>query len=111
MSLTVVCLCAEWCNTCGSYRSTFDAQAQRQPADRFVWLDIEEHEALLGDLDITNFPTLLLLDDTGQALFAGTVTPQAETLLRLCQAADSGSLTPRAVERQWQDVARHLHKP
>lgn len=111
MALTVVCLCADWCNTCQSYRATFESVAVGRPADRFEWLDIEDHEALLGDLDITNFPTLLLATDTGQALFAGTVTPHAETLQRLCLAADSGSLAPDAVERQWQEIARQLHKP
>lgn len=111
MSLTVVCLCAEWCNTCGSYRSTFDAQARRQPADRFVWLDIEEHEDLVGQLDITNFPTLMLLDGTGQLLFAGTVTPQPQTLERMCQAALGATLGPVSAEGDWQALVDHFRSP
>jgi thiol-disulfide isomerase/thioredoxin len=80
-----VCLCAAWCDTCTAYRATFEAAAQRFEAVRFVWLDIEDQEALLGPVEVENFPTVLIAlgDDVR---FFGTVTPQAQTLERLLRA-------------------------
>ena len=95
--LLVACLCADWCRTCGLYRDTLeearDALQAEYPAQpmRFVWVDIEDESELIGDLDIENFPTLVLA--TGdQVLFAGTVMPHVQTVERLVQGAIDGSL-------------------
>ena len=78
------------------------------PQARFVWVDVEEHDALLGDLDIENFPTLLLANAQMQACFAGTVLPHADTLQRMCQAALQGDFVPLNDEA-WQAVVGGLH--
>ena len=95
--LLVACLCAEWCRTCGLYRDTFEeardalqAEYPSQPM-RFVWVDIEDESELIGDLDIENFPTLVLAAGE-QVLFAGTVMPHLGTVERLVQGAIDGSL-------------------
>ena len=84
----VVCLCAEWCGTCREYEALFEAQAQRLDA-RFVWVDIEDHDEVLGPIDVENFPTLLIARGD-EVLFFGTVTPHAQTLLRLVETAARG---------------------
>ena len=56
----VACLCAEWCGTCRGYRSGFEEMAARHPDKRFFWIDIEDQADLLGDLDVENFPTVLI---------------------------------------------------
>ena len=89
-SVHVFCLCAQWCGTCREYQPLFDQLAAQLPQARFTWVDVETHDDLLGDLDIENFPTLLIADQLGQPLFAGTVLPHAETLQRMCQAALNG---------------------
>lgn len=97
--LLVACLCARWCRTCEAYRATLQevrAELRRTRAHarlRFVWIDIEDEAALIGDLDIENFPTILLARDD-QGLFLGTVTPHAAALGRLIQAALDGALPP-----------------
>ena len=79
----VACLCAEWCGSCREYRATFDALAAQFGADAdFAWIDIEDDADALGDLDIEDFPTLLIAD-AGGARFLGPVTPQAQTAERL----------------------------
>ena len=97
--LLVACLCAAWCRTCDAYqqtlatvRDTLAAEAAREPVPpRYVWVDIEDEADLVGDLDIENFPTLLLA--RGDALlFFGTVTPHAGTLERLVRGALQGTL-------------------
>ncbi|MDB5963454.1 MAG: thioredoxin [Massilia sp.] len=105
---TVACLCAAWCGTCGSYRDTFETLAARHPQLRFVWIDIEDQADIVGDLDIENFPTLLIQRDDVVAFF-GTVLPDAALAERLITAQlatpseDLGRLASSTEERRsWQ---------
>jgi thiol-disulfide isomerase/thioredoxin len=80
--LLVACLCAEWCGTCRSYRTTFTELAQRHPECCFVWVDVEDHADALGDFDVENFPTLLV-QRGNDVLFFGPVLPHAGVVERL----------------------------
>ena len=86
----VACLCAAWCGTCGSYRATFDALAARHPDKHFIWIDIEDQADVVGDLDVDNFPTLLIQRHDTVAFF-GTVLPDAALAERLIQAQTAQS--------------------
>ena len=98
--LLVICLCAGWCGVCRDYRTTFDAAAAAfgnsvGTRAMFSWLDTEDDAALLDDVDVENFPTLLIA--RGQrTLFFGPITPQPATLARLVQRALDGELRPLA---------------
>lgn len=83
----VACLCAAWCGVCREYQPLFEqvAGACASLAD-FAWVDIEDHDEVLGGLDVENFPTLLIAHGDA-AMFFGTVTPHAQTLTRLVQTA------------------------
>ncbi len=87
--LVVACYCAAWCDTCGTYRPGFEALAAHHPAHVFVWIDIEENEALLNDEEVENFPTLLVQSPTGN-LFFGAMLPYPEHLERLLESLDAG---------------------
>jgi hypothetical protein len=97
--LLVACLCAQWCRTCDVYRDTLaaarDAIRLGHPgrATRFVWVDIEDESELVGDLDIEDFPTLLLARGD-QVLFFGPVLPHAQKLDRLVRSALDTELPP-----------------
>jgi thiol-disulfide isomerase/thioredoxin len=93
-ALRVVCLCAAWCGVCRDYRATFDAAAAETPA-RFAWIDIEDDAELLDDVDVENFPTLLIAKGE-RTLFFGTITPQPAMLARLLQSARAGELAAPA---------------
>ncbi|WP_219114218.1 thioredoxin family protein [Janthinobacterium sp. UMAB-56] len=82
---TVACLCALWCGTCGSYRTTFEELAARHPDTVFVWIDIEDQADVVGELDIDNFPTLLIQHEDNVAFF-GTVLPDGGLAHRMVQA-------------------------
>ena len=81
----VACLCAAWCGTCSSYRATFEELAQRHPDKTFVWIDIEDQADIVGDLDVDNFPTLLVQRGDTVAFF-GTMLPDGAVADRLVQA-------------------------
>lgn len=92
--LEVVCLCALWCGSCRTYQPLFEAlEASFQGAARFTWVDIEDQSDALGDIDVENFPTLLILQSR-DVLFFGPVMPHASTLSQLVQSALDGRLTP-----------------
>jgi thiol-disulfide isomerase/thioredoxin len=104
----VACLCAAWCGTCGSYRATFEQLAQRHPDKLFVWIDIEDHADIVGDLDVENFPTLLIQRDDVVAFF-GTMLPDpalADRLVKAQAALGAGELAQLAAgsaeRREWQ---------
>jgi thioredoxin 1 len=96
-ALLVVCLCAQWCGTCRDYRAAV-AQVQRElgsAAVDFAWVDIEDQADVVDDIDVDDFPTVLIVQ--GEALlFFGTVLPHTQTLLRLVRSALDGGLGPVA---------------
>jgi len=81
----VACLCAAWCDACRSYRPNFDAWAEQHPDKHFIWIDIEDQADVVGDLDVENFPTLLIQRGDLVA-FYGTVLPEVKLADRLLLA-------------------------
>ncbi len=78
----VACLCAGWCDVCKQYRAGFEALATDFPDAQFVWIDIEDQADLVGDLDVENFPTILMQRDDIVA-FYGTMLPEPRQVARL----------------------------
>ncbi len=104
----VACLCAGWCGTCTSYRKVFEELAARHPDKFFLWIDIEDQAEVVGELDIENFPTLLIQREE-QVAFFGTVLPDPGLAHRIVQAQAAHSadelaaLAGGSAERQqWQ---------
>ena len=58
--VTVVALCAAWCDTCNEFRFAYERLAAARPGVAFLWLDIEDDSAICGDIDVENFPTLAI---------------------------------------------------
>jgi len=87
----VICLCAAWCGTCREYQPGFEALAAQFPDARFLWLDIEDHAEQLGDLDIENFPTLLI-KRRAWVLFYGVMLPHLSHLRRTLETFQEQSV-------------------
>ena len=81
----VACLCAGWCDVCKQYRAGFDALASEFPDHQFVWIDIEDQADLVGDLDVDNFPTILL-QHRDTVAFYGTMLPEPRQVARLLES-------------------------
>ena len=90
--LTILCLCAQWCVICREFEAQFQHLRDAQPEHHWRWIDIEDHDAVLSDLDIQNFPTIVILDGDGELCFAGTIEPRPDMLKRLVQSAQAGHL-------------------
>ncbi|WP_354333028.1 MULTISPECIES: thioredoxin family protein [unclassified Undibacterium] len=81
----VACLCAAWCDTCTAYRIAFDQLAEQYPDVCFAWIDIEDQAHLVDEIDIENFPTILIQhQDTVH--FFGTMLPDTMQLHRLLKS-------------------------
>ena len=90
---TVFCFCAAWCRTCDAYVRVFETLAHdRRAQSRWVWLDIEEHADVIGDVEVENFPTLLIADARSVCFF-GPVLPQAGVAARLFDSVTKGQGT------------------
>lgn len=113
----VACLCAAWCDVCNAFRTDFDAWAARHPDRHFIWIDIEDQADMLGDIDVENFPTLLI--QRGDIVtFFGTVLPDQRLADRLLQAqvekseaelhAEANSSDERQTWQRSHNLRRHL---
>ena len=80
----VRCLCAAWCDTCVAYRGGFLEMARRFPQAEFRWVDIEEDAQALEDIEVENFPTILVRRG-GETLFQGVLLPHHSHLARLLE--------------------------
>ncbi|MBK4735793.1 thioredoxin family protein [Noviherbaspirillum pedocola] len=105
----VACLCAAWCDVCRQYRPSFEELAARHPDKQFLWIDVEDQADVVGELDVENFPTILIQRDDIVA-FYGTMLPEARQLHRLIEAQTERSADELLAEaqssserRQWQD--------
>lgn len=101
----IACLCAAWCRLCEAYSEVFQpvlaALQLQHPQLVLHWIDIEDESALVGELDVETFPTVVVA--TAHAVpFAGTLTPQADTLARVLRAALAQ--TPRETRRQAPEI-------
>lgn len=112
----VACLCADWCGSCREYAAAFNAWAARYPQHHFVWIDIEDQADLVGDLDIDNFPTLLIERGSTVAFF-GPVEPDtrlAERILLSQLEKSDAELQREAIgseeRRAWQEQCNLLQK-
>ncbi|MCE2866358.1 MAG: thioredoxin family protein [Burkholderiaceae bacterium] len=104
----VACLCAAWCDVCKQYRPGFEGLAAEYPEQQFVWIDIEDQADLVGDLDVENFPTILI-QHRDIVVFYGTMLPEPRQVARLLEAQlsrDDDELrreaSSSAERQQWQ---------
>lgn len=75
-------LCAGWCTTCRDFLPAFAELAARRPDSSWLWIDIEDDSALVGDVDVETFPTPVLYVDATLRHF-GPMLPQAALIERL----------------------------
>ncbi|MGC3963502.1 MAG: thioredoxin family protein [Rhodocyclaceae bacterium] len=107
----VTCLCAQWCGSCREYRPSFEALAGSRPGVAYAWVDVEDEAEVAGDVDVDNFPTLVI--QRGEhVLFCGPMIPDVRALDRLLvsfmeqDAAASAAYAVGTPERRgWQGVA------
>lgn len=89
-SWIVACLCAAWCGACREFRPGFNELADRYPDVHFVWIDIEDQADVVGELDVDNFPTLLI--QRGDIVtFFSPMHPDPKQAERLLQAQSEQS--------------------
>ena len=81
-ALWVACLCAAWCGVCRDWLPMFTAQARAHPHMRFAWVDVEDEDEAMGEVDIETFPTLMVARGE-QVLYFAPIPPLASQFARL----------------------------
>lgn len=85
-AIRVVCLCASWCGVCRDFVAQYQATMSATPDVVFDWYDVEDDVDKLGDVEVENFPCILI-GVRGKPVFFGPITPHRSTLQRLIQHA------------------------
>lgn len=78
----VACLCAAWCGVCRDWLPAFTELAAAHPHMQFAWVDVEDEDDAMGDVDIETFPTLLVARND-EVLFLGPIPPLATQFTRM----------------------------
>jgi len=78
----VACLCAAWCGVCREWLPQFTAQARAHPHLRFAWVDVEDEDETMGEVDIETFPTLLVARGD-RVLYLAPIPPLGTQFTRL----------------------------
>ena len=78
----VACLCAAWCGVCREWLPQFTAQARAHPQLRFAWVDVEDEDETMGEVDIETFPTLLVARGD-RVLYLAPIPPLGTQFTRL----------------------------
>lgn len=77
-NLWVICLCAQWCDICRQMQASLQQDHWVPPMVNWLWVDIEDHADLLGDLEVETFPTYLIGRNGEVLLYApGPTLPAA----------------------------------
>lgn len=78
----VICLCAAWCGVCREWDPVFRQLVREHPGVRFAWVDIEDEDHAMGEVEVETFPTVLIAQGQ-QPRFFGPIPPSAPQLGRL----------------------------
>ena len=78
----VACLCAAWCGVCRDWLPVFTTQARAHAHMRFAWVDVEDEDETMGEVDIETFPTLLVARGD-EVLYFAAIPPMASQFTRL----------------------------
>jgi thioredoxin 1 len=78
----VVCLCAAWCGVCRDWLPQFTAHARSRTDLQFAWVDVEDEDDAMGEVDIETFPTLLVARDN-EVLYLAPIPPLGTPFARL----------------------------
>lgn len=78
----VVCLCAAWCGACREWQPLFANYARAHPGLQVAWVDVEDEDDAMGDMDIETFPTVLV-GHSGRALHCAPIAPNEQALAHL----------------------------
>jgi thioredoxin 1 len=102
----VACLCAAWCGVCRDWQPLFLEQARAHPHMRFAWVDVEDEDDAMGEVDIETFPTLLVARGT-EVLYLAPIPPSASQFARLLATLQA---QPKAGPGLREDATALLHR-
>lgn len=108
--LLVLALCAQWCGTCREFRPVLERIARARPQLRFAWADVEDDAEWVGELEIDDFPVLLVAR-AGKVLHYGASLPLEAVVARLVDALERSDVASAAAPAAARQLAQRLCAP
>jgi thioredoxin 1 len=103
----VACLCAAWCGVCRDWLPLFAAQARANPEMRFAWVDVEDEDETMGEVDIETFPTLLV-GRGDEVLYLAPIPPMPSQFTRLLARLQAQPQPDPGIDSQANALFRRL---
>jgi thioredoxin 1 len=103
----VACLCAAWCGVCRDWQPLFAQQARLRPQMRFAWVDVEDEDDAMGDVDIETFPTLLVARGN-EVLYLAPIPPFTKQFDRLLDTLLAQPVPAPGLPADANDLLRRL---
>jgi thioredoxin 1 len=100
--MRLLLFCAEWCGSCREFRAHFDALDVKGLSK--IWLDIEDHAALLEDIEINNLPTILAVSQDGLSFYFGEIPPKKLFLETILNNLLLGKMPPKSMDNKLQQL-------
>lgn len=91
LCLTVIVCCANWCGVCRDFKTPLEQLSRRYPKHHFVWIDVEDTQEWEDEIDIENFPTVLIVGSDSRQYFLGPIEPHIGALGKLLDALQDSS--------------------
>jgi hypothetical protein len=104
----VACLCAAWCGVCREWQPFFREQARANPHLRFAWVDVEDEDDAMGEVDIETFPTLLVARGD-EVMFLAPIPPLANQFTRLLARLQAQPRPDPGLPPEANALLRRLH--
>jgi thiol-disulfide isomerase/thioredoxin len=100
--MRLILFCAEWCGSCREFKTHFDALEVKKLTK--IWLDIEDHAALLEDIKISNLPTILAVSKDGLSFYFGEIPPKKVLLETILNNLSLGKIPQKSIPNNLQQL-------
>lgn len=72
--MRLILFCAEWCASCREFKPHFNSLEIKGLSK--LWLDIEDHAALVDEVEINNLPAIFAVSEDGLSSYFGEIPPK-----------------------------------
>lgn len=104
--MKLVLFCADWCTSCREFKSLFETLDATSLSKR--WVDIENDFEAIGEIQIENLPTALVLSDDESSWYFGPIPPNLDFLEKLIMDINQGKIQSSPLEEQFINLLQRL---
>lgn len=104
--MKLLLFCADWCTSCRDFRPHFDSL--NTAALSKSWIDIERDASSMGEIEIENLPTALVISDDESSWYFGAIPPKIVFLEKLIADIERGKIQSSPLEGKFINLLQRL---